>query len=1470
MYQQPQQTGHYNPPQGNTMMPQMTGYNPSFSQQQQPQQQPQQQQFSQQQLPLYVNPTGMGFGNQFAGTNQTNNAAPPIPSLPSGYLNSQATGVINMPSNIPPNMPQLTSQQTGFYKYQTPASIPAVVTASEVAPQLPNRPNNNRTNGAIDVPNVQLSFITADDQQKFSTLFRSALSPGAHALTGNQARDILVKSNLSPITLSKIWRLVDITKSGSLMFPNFALAMYLCDLAIKNKPVPASLSASVKRQVEDLIDVISFSIPEDNATGSGIGAKTDGVPDFTIGASANPIMAQPTGVPYQFASDQGLLSQFTGGQGLQSKSTDYQPQQPIQSQSTGYQHQQPIQSQLTGGQTLQSQLTGGQALQSQLTGYQPQQPIQSQSTGYQHQQPIQPQLTGGQALQSQLTGGQSLQSQFTGGQSLQSQLTGGQSLQSQPTGYLQSQPTGKPGQWGFINTPSSGLPGIDLLRSQFMPQMTGAANTTPHSIQQLQGNATVEWAITKDEKKIYDDIFRAWDQTRRGFIDGESAIKIFSQSGLNRSDLEVIWNLSDPSNKGKLDKDEFAVAMHLIYRHLNGYPIPARLPAELIPPSSRNFSESINKIKSYLKNDPSGSSVSSLSTQKTGGSVSYLKNRSFTGTNENAFKKDATVFKNNDNEVSYVSKARHKSRHKSDSNDEKVSASSSLMSITDLKKAIHEKQILLDAIDARDDQDNADMSLEKAARDAIDQLRHRIRNMQNDINRQAPSSTQSNPGLDSRQLLKKLQVLADRLPQLTSSVQKTEDEIARAKLTLFRLQAEKEHPGITIVGTGPDGSVTESDRRKAKQKALLQNRMAALTGKISTITDFEDFESRYAAEESRVLQECQTNLSMISDVETGVSQMKASVESVLRNSSADIQSERDHRRWIEAVGVEDEVREFISSLESSRPVESNVNNMPSSLTNKVDPSSLHIDKPRVASPVNSSIASNFNKSVEDAATRSARIKAMAVKRMNEKLAKLGISRTSKSSNAFAAPGQSDVPAVQSQTSMVSPSPAASPVSYNTPPQVVSRARRPPASSPAPVATPSPAPVATPSPAPVATPSPAPVAMPSAPAVMLSPAPVAPVDSETDSSDSDSDDEEYKALLEQKRAEEERIRQMELEQKRKAALKEEKKRAKKEALKTEMAAIKARETAMLASQSNNSDHNDNDDSDRESYEFVESVTVSGQPNASDTSSTNNPFYKPLKAPIAAPVPTHAAVPSLVSAPITTNHTDSNPFHQQQKSNGQLNTPRVSESSTPVIDAKEAVIQRAMQRGQAPDNDDDWGKSTDDDDDSSDDDAVSSGRVNSANLASMLFRGMAPQRTGSNLSTMESTPAPTISPAIPTSEYSTPQVSSSPATVVESAPTQEPMAPANAPPPPPMPNFPNSAPPPPPMPIFPTGAPPPPPPPTGAPPPPTGAPPPPTGAPPVPAMSGINQLLGEIQAGRSLRKVDDSQKHVSENIIAGRVI
>ena len=51
----------------------------------------------------------------------------------------------------------------------------------------------------------------------------------------------------------------------------------------------------------------------------------------------------------------------------------------------------------------------------------------------------------------------------------------------------------------------------------------------------------MSWALTKQEKKNYDRVFRSWDSQGTGFLSGQVALEVFGQSGLDKNDLAKIW-----------------------------------------------------------------------------------------------------------------------------------------------------------------------------------------------------------------------------------------------------------------------------------------------------------------------------------------------------------------------------------------------------------------------------------------------------------------------------------------------------------------------------------------------------------------------------------------------------------------------------------------------------------------------------------------------------------------------------------------------------------------------------------------------------------------------------------------------------------------------------------------------------------------------------------------------------------------
>ncbi|KAI0097098.1 hypothetical protein F4814DRAFT_126239 [Daldinia grandis] len=950
---------------------------------QQPQQQQQQQPGQQQPSPFAPQPTGYGqppLAQQYTGFPGAQGMQPQQTGMPQGMpqgipqqppmpanLQPQFTGFPgqapqqqNFQTGAPP-VPQIPSQFQAQFNQQQPQSSFAPAATSQApsqlsAPALAINPQPTgfsamaasfKTGGASEslttgrgaqkptnkIPNIRLSFITAQDQAKFETLFKSAVGDGM-TMSGEKARDLLLRSRLDGDSLSHIWTLSDTTRSGELHFPEFALAMYLCNLKLVGKALPGGLPDNIKNEVSSMVDIINFSIAEEAASSNAANTA-----DFTRQNTATP----PT-----------------------------------------IQHPQPMPS---SSQLLQAQMTGfpGQAMQPQQTGF-----LGSlnnpQPTGYNGPMPPMPPMPTG----------------FPGGLAPASALP------------LNAQPTGLPGQWGLVNAPATGLPNIDALQARMMPQ--AGREQQNYTTAGLSGNAVIPWAITKDEKTRYDQLFRVWDGLGKGFIGGDQAIEIFGQSGLEKPDLERIWTLADNGNKGKLNLDEFAVAMHLIYRKLNGYPIPNVLPPELVPPSTRNFTESLGTIKSMLsqESDFRKTSGASLLPQKTG--VSYLKSHSFKGNAAglNAGRKDATVFKNNDDQVGYRSSARRRIGNSSPRPESPSSVTSNdELSIDQLKKKIREKQVLLDAMDFKDEAAaEEDDILDRRDRREAEELYRRIRRIQDDIDAHPDAALASGDSEAERRALKRqLQNLTDKIPELASQVRKTEKAIAEARLELFRLRDAKAHPGSAsnIIGTGPGGSITESDRLKARAKAMMQQRTAALTGKKLDVGDDEGDAAKRLEEESlKVRNEKDINEGMVRDVEESVREFSRGIEESLKEGGQSSANEHEKRRWEDALGVEDEVRDFIFDLQrSSRAARVRAQDRKGGRAPTAEPVKAEAPPARLGSPSSATHAATPPTSRSPAPAggsyasyktpeeRAAFIKQQAEQRMAERLAALGIKTASK-------------------------------------------------------------------------------------------------------------------------------------------------------------------------------------------------------------------------------------------------------------------------------------------------------------------------------------------------------------------------------------------------------------------------------------------------------------------------------------------
>lgn len=497
--------------------------------------------------------------------------------------------------------------------------------------------------------------------------------------------------------------------------------------------------------------------------------------------------------------------------------------------------------------------------------------------------------------------------------------------------------------------------------------------------------------------------------------------------------------MSDPNNNGKLNQDEFAVAMHLIYRKLNGYDIPITLPPELVPPSSRELSESVNMIKNMLKSDSIHNSSIGLGTHTSG--ANYVKSRSFNAT-PTINRNDATGYKHTDDDNVYVSSSRYRvpsvPRSQNTSPYSSLSKSSSISEnigedrsskISELKKQIHEKQILLEAYSYT--ADTAPVSYNSSySSDDVYELKNKIKNIQREIN----EKERSNPEWLNREfnrnseelgsLLDQHKNLDDELnnmlvtivPELISKSRETSNKIPDSKLELFKLREGSDGGSdLNIIGTGPGGEITESDRIKAKAQAMIQARMATLTGKSVNFggggggginprlleEETDRINSEKAEREFKVA-EIERSISKLRDSVIKASREREEIEDKYRKierSKGDRESEM--RKWEDGNGVDDDVRRFIQDLKRDSSASSRYEYNSDTYSSSRDVSynrrsSTSSTSSSVYTSVNNTTntpPSSFSKS-KSPEEREAFIKAEAERRMQEKLKALGVKKTS--------------------------------------------------------------------------------------------------------------------------------------------------------------------------------------------------------------------------------------------------------------------------------------------------------------------------------------------------------------------------------------------------------------------------------------------------------------------------------------------
>ncbi|KAG1699823.1 Epidermal growth factor receptor substrate 15-like 1 [Nymphon striatum] len=146
------------------------------------------------------------------------------------------------------------------------------------------------------------------------------------------------------------------------------------------------------------------------------------------------------------------------------------------------------------------------------------------------------------------------------------------------------------------------LPASGQARASPTPSV-GSVSSTDSSLHMTTPLA-IPWVVSAVDKAKYDNIFKAVDLDSDGFVTGGDVKNTFLQSGLSQAVLAHIWTLCDVNSNGRLNSEQFALAMFLINQKILGCEIPSALTLEMTPPSL------LPKPGSNISNDQSKSEIS--------------------------------------------------------------------------------------------------------------------------------------------------------------------------------------------------------------------------------------------------------------------------------------------------------------------------------------------------------------------------------------------------------------------------------------------------------------------------------------------------------------------------------------------------------------------------------------------------------------------------------------------------------------------------------------------------------------------------------------------------------------------------------------------------------------------------------------------------------------------------------------------
>ncbi|XP_048831995.1 epidermal growth factor receptor substrate 15-like 1 isoform X2 [Brienomyrus brachyistius] len=308
--------------------------------------------------------------------------------------------------------------------------------------------------------------------------------------------------------------------------------------------------------------------------------------------------------------------------------------------------------------------------------------------------------------------------------------------------------------------PASPPPPKDSLRSTpshgSMNSLNSAGSLSPkHTLKSSQHS--VNWVVPAADRGRYDEIFLKTDADMDGYVSGQEVKDIFMHSGLPQNMLAHIWALADTRQMGKLTREQFSLAMHLIQQKVSkGVDPPQALTPDMIPPSERGTP--VTNLSGYMT--PVGSEMAALTDMRRD-STSSVGSGEFTGIKE---------LDDLSQEIAQLQRDKYTLEQDIREKEEAIRLKSA--EVQEMQKDLDRETCNLQELEAQ--KQDAQDRLEE-----MDQQRAKLEDMLSDVRQKCQEESQMISSLQAQ------------IHSQESSLQSQEEELSRAKADLNQLQQEE-------------------------------------------------------------------------------------------------------------------------------------------------------------------------------------------------------------------------------------------------------------------------------------------------------------------------------------------------------------------------------------------------------------------------------------------------------------------------------------------------------------------------------------------------------------------------------------------------------------------------------------------------------------------------------------------------------